>query len=802
MRIGIVIGLLAGATFTYGQTTVSGRVVNAKSKEALPFVNIGILGTLRGTATDIDGRFEIRVHSNDTLILSYVGFRKKKIAGKDLPSFTLIELEEKSTDLRDVVIRPGENPAWKIIRRVIANKPINDPDNLNSFSYNCYNKLFGTMIDPNTDPGIPSMDTSKARKFFVKNHLFVFESYTKRYFKKPNQIKEIIIGNKMTGIKDPFFSLIATDVQSFSMYPDYIKLFDKNYINPISKGFESRYDMVLEDTILYEQDSTYIISFKPYEGKSFDALQGQLHITTDGYALKHVIIEPADPHALIAGTVHHQYTKINGHWFPSQLNTDLNFKQFGVGNMKLRYISRSYITNVEINPDLDNSIFGTLSVEFENKANFRDSVFWKANRTDTLSLKDRNTLVLYDSIEKKLNYVNIILKGVEALAIGKFRAGPFNFPLPNILKFNQYESVRVGWGLETNSRLSKIFSLNGYAGYGIQDKAFKYGGGLQLKFPLRRETILRLNWSRDIAEPGSTTLLNSPVIGNETFRHWAAARMDSVESYKIDLALRPITFSEVHLLLQKEVRNPTYTYHYSAESIRDSSFTITMATVQFRYAVGERYTQIRDSKFVSGLEYPQFYVSATKSISGIYNGEFDFTKVEARIDHRFLLGGFGKTLISLQGGIANGKIPYPYLFNGKGSRLSGSVNGNVLINNYFQTMGLYEFVGDRYAYFFLNHNFGLIVDPKHKTFRPELSILHNMAYGGLKNISEHQNLVFNTLEKGYLESGLLLNNIFRFTYAKLFYLGIGGGAFYRYGAYTLPNTMDNFAFKFSLSLSF
>ena len=309
-----------------------------------------------------------------------------------------------------------------------------------------------------------------------------------------------------------------------------------------------------------------------------------------------------------------------------------------------------------------------------------------------------------------------------------------------------------------------------------------------------------MNWSHDIAEPGSTLLLSSPVVGNETFRHWAAARMDSVETYKLDISLRPITFSEVHLGLQREVRNPTYAYHYSSESIPDSSFTITAATVQVRYSVGERYTQIRDSKIVTGLEWPQFYISATRSFRGLWDGEYEFTKIEARIDHRFRLGGFGRTTFSVHTGIAHGKIPYPYLFNGRGTRLSGF--NYLWINNYFQTMGLYEFAGDRYVYLFFNHDFGRIVNPKHKTFRPELSLIHNMAYGELRNVDEHQNLPFGTLEKGFYESGLLINNILRFTYAKLFYMGFGGGAFYRYGPYALSEPVDNFAWKFALTLSF
>ena len=48
----------------------------------------------------------------------------------------------------------------------------------------------------------------------------------------------------------------------------------------------------------------------------------------------------------------------------------------------------------------------------------------------------------------------------------------------------------------------------------------------------------------------------------------------------------------------------------------------------------------------------------------------------------------------------------------------------------------------------------------------------------------------------------MLINLLRIDYMKLFYFGIGGGAFYRYGYYTLPKTADNIAAKFIVTLSF
>jgi hypothetical protein len=113
-------------------------------------------------------------------------------------------------------------------------------------------------------------------------------------------------------------------------------------------------------------------------------------------------------------------------------------------------------------------------------------------------------------------------------------------------------------------------------------------------------------------------------------------------------------------------------------------------------------------------------------------------------------------------------------------------------------MNLFQ-IGTR-IFFFRTTLAGL---PEHaaKTFRPELSILHNMGIGSLSTLSSHQEIIFNTMEKGYIESGAALNNIFRFKYVNLFYWGFGAGAFYRYGPYSFSETIKNFAVKLSVTFS-
>jgi hypothetical protein len=50
------------------------------------------------------------------------------------------------------------------------------------------------------------------------------------------------------------------------------------------------------------------------------------------------------------------------------------------------------------------------------------------------------------------------------------------------------------------------------------------------------------------------------------------------------------------------------------------------------------------------------------------------------------------------------------------------------------------------------------------------------------------------MNKGYFESGIQINNIL-----KLSFQGYGIGIYYRYGPYSLPKLIDNWAFKFNLT---
>jgi hypothetical protein len=146
-------------------------------------------------------------------------------------------------------------------------------------------------------------------------------------------------------------------------------------------------------------------------------------------------------------------------------------------------------------------------------------------------------------------------------------------------------------------------------------------------------------------------------------------------------------------------------------------------------------------------------------------------------------------LLTVTGGMVNRNIPYPDIYNGYGSY--GAFVPEV--QNSFGTMRMNEFVLDHFAFAFFQQDFGSLLFKRGK-FQPGIVLVTNAGYGGLTYKSNHENIELKTIENGYYESGILIKNLLR-----QWFIGYGVGAFYRYGPYSLNKTIDNFAFKFTIS---
>lgn len=90
---------------------ISGKITDEKTGESIIGATVVIKGTNTGTATDIDGHFDLTTPAGTyTLIVKYMGYQTKEIADVHVTESNIVTLnvvmsESKSTQLEEVVIR-------------------------------------------------------------------------------------------------------------------------------------------------------------------------------------------------------------------------------------------------------------------------------------------------------------------------------------------------------------------------------------------------------------------------------------------------------------------------------------------------------------------------------------------------------------------------------------------------------------------------------------------------------------------------------------------------------------------------
>lgn len=791
-------------TLLFGQHQLKGKVIDSKTKEALAFVNI-ITGNNLGATTGIDGQFTFNSTKPITsLKLSYVGYEPQEInvTGK---KYIAIELKSTNYELMEFKVLPGENPAHRIIKKVVENRKINDPEKSLNFKYDSYTKLYFTaQIDSvimNNPDSIIKLDTNdqKAIDFLDKHHLFMMESVTERKYKQPDKSYEKIIASRVSGLKNPTFSLLGTEMQSFSFYKSNLHVLGESYLNPVSVNSHNKYLFLIEDTTFSGADTVFILSFRPRKSKNFKGLKGLLYINTDGFALQNVIAEPVGEESITV-KIQQKYQKIDGAWFPIQLNSNMIFNNAQVNNYKVLGIGKTYLKNIVINPELSNKEFSYIETEIDKDATKKDEEFWNQYREDTLSLKEQNTYQFVDSVGKAEHF-DRKMKGFEALITGKLKWGFVDFDINRFFQYNDYEGFRLGAGLHTNKYLLKWMSVGGYGAYGFKDKEFKYGGDVDFKISHKYDIAINLSAIKDVAEPGIVSFYDykTPLLSTAGNRVLYLSRMNNIDKLEARLKFRTLRYLKVYLFANQENVEVTNDYYFNKvidanTTLHDKYYTFTEAGVELRYAFKEKVIESFNMQIPKPSKYPIIYARIAQGVKTL-NGEYEYTRYAVKAEKRFYIKGLGAPKFSLEAGLTDGKVPQHKLNSSKGTN---DTKDFLLVSteNAFETMLPYEFFSSEYVHFHFRHSFGSLLF-KTKKFAPELVLTSSVGFGALSYQGLHQGETFNTMEKGYYESGVLINKIL-----KLNFTTFGVGAFYRYGPYELPKTSDNFTVKMSIGFGF
>ncbi len=787
------------------ENTISGTVTDSHTGEQMAFVNILVNEGRFGGTTDIDGKFSISIHEPIlSLKFSYVGYESLVVEVRDDIIKLLLSMTRKSITLSEVVVLPGENPAHRIIRMALKNRDRNNPMKLPSFSYTAYDKMVFTLDTTHVEATRPAPDTTNKIKdlkgFIEQRNFFLMETVTERKFLYPAQSHEKILATRISGLQDPIMVFLLSQLQSTGFYDELIRISDKNYVNPISEGSVNKYLFILEETTpLNESDTLFTISFRPFLRTNFDGLQGVLTIHSDGFAIQNVQAKPYRDEKGFSISIRQMYEKIDGkHWFPVQLHTDISFDQATLSDGNVSYpllaTGKSYLRDIVLNPELVRQQFNHIAIEVSADASRQDEAWWHAYRSDSLSLRDMETYRYLDSLGRAAR-LDMLANTMESLISGQLPIGMFSLNLNKLLGYNDFEGFYAGLGLLTNQHFSRHLVLGGFWGYGFGDKRTKYGLNLSIKPNPQKSMSIDAEYYDKSTETGGVSFgedsQNS--LSAENFRLFYIDRMDYTKGYMARISFRALEHFKWSIGMGSDQKTSGYDYFYG-ESLNTNklrqTFTYSEIRLGVRFAFREKFLQTPRSLLSLGTRFPVVQVSFNRGISGFAGGDFNYNKIDIRLEQGFYTKYLGRTQLRFQAGLIDGDVPYQILYNSPASWRTFAIHAPWS----FATMRMNEFVSDRYLNIHLHHDFGKLLFRRDK-FEPTLSFETNMAFGSLKKTGKHHLVQLRAPENGFYESGFLMNNLINM---PLMHLGIG--VFYRYGPYGFETLSDNLGYKLSIHL--
>lgn len=750
------------------QQPVKGVVADDITHKPLPFATIKHANSRQGIVTDIYGRFSFTTTASE-LEVSYIGYETKTVPVKDIDT---VFLSPASSAIGEVVITPPYEKIKRILNLAIANKDRHNPDKYDWYSCNIYYKMSADMLP--TEQYFKN-DTSKEgfRKFTENNHLVFSETYNKRVYKKPGKLQDIVIASRFSGLKKTYFTNLVTGIIPFHIYDEEISLIGNEYLHPVAKGWQSRYEFDLVDELQDGTDTIFILKYKPQKGVTFKSLKGMVFINSDGYAISHFTGTAEDTSSGRQVNLEQIYTRVDNRWFPHELNYEFIFRKYPNPEMGIMATGHSVVDSVSFAEAKSFRFDKTRTVILTDSIDDRTDEEWNAYRNESLTRKEQNTYRVIDSLAEKA-HITDALDGLTNLHMGRFPVKSVDIELQRLFAINPIEQVRLGLGLYTNDRVSRYFSIGGWFGYGFRDKIWKYGGSLRT-YPFgHKNTWLEIAYRKDYRSSGIVSI--HPDIDPPGFRRLLLQQADLAEDIALTYHDR-FGFFEADFYAKHQTLTAQNSYDFKQPGSNDV-FNVIEGGINLRYAYGEKRTPLFGYYIPAGTRYPVVYLllGAGEIKSGIYTGRY--VRPLAAFSYEVHTNRWGKDNFLLTAGMmisATGQpIPKSYLLAANGIRMRQDFQ--LYQRGGFLTMLPNEYYSDRYLSLFYKHDF----DKRFYNLdysQPFLSVVYNVVYG---DVSPGNAVANPDIQSPgiYHEPGIMLNDIIRMNYLNVAYLGFSIGYFY------------------------
>lgn len=783
--INVIVLFLISLSFVGQKTKVYGWVLDGGNGDTLPFVNVYFQGSKIGTTTDLNGKYLLEsYYATDSIVASFVGYEKEAIKiEKDEEQEVNFILQPTVEGLPELIVLPNEeNPAHAILRQIIANKKINNREKLEAYQYEVYNKI---QLDLNniTDKFI---NNKAFRKFdFVFDNIdsisedktflpaFMTESLSDFYYRRnPKSEKEYIKATKVSGVENESVGQFTGDMyQNVNIYDNFLPVFGKNFVSPISNRGLNHYKYYLMDSMFIDKYWCYEIQFIPKRKAELN-FEGTMWVNDTTYAIKEVVgyvSKDANINFVNTLSVRQTFEQVEDEvWM---LVKDELMVDFEIAKSQMGAYGRKVTTYKDfvINEPKENKFYaGVENIYVEDGAQDRDENYWKEHRHEALTETQSTVYHMIDTL-KDLTIVRTYVDIVQTLAtgwkvLGKVELGPYF----SLYSYNVVEGHRFRFGMRTSNDFSKMIELSGYGAYGLLDKEFKYGGGTRFFITKKPRRLVKLNYKHDVEQVGAGTnpFTNSNIIN--LFRRNPFNKLVFNTEYRGSYTREWFPGFSSTALFRNTTFQPLGITPFNLTNPDGSTQplpSLTTSEVSFysRFAYNEEFLDGEFNRISLGTKYPVISVNYTYGIPRLFNSTYEYHKLVLFYSHKIPLGVFGTMEYQVEGGKVFGKAPYPLLEIHNGNE-TWSYNETA-----FNMMNTLEFVSDQYISFKAQQHFDGLFFNKIPLLRKlqwrEVATLTGV-YGVLskknEDIMELPSFTSTLQQKPYLEMAAGIENILKF----------------------------------------
>jgi len=669
--------------------TLSGKI--SGNGEPLPFATIYLKGTTTGVNSNDEGSYALRLEKGRyTVVFQYVGYSRQEIQVDLSENKKLnVDLRSDGVDLKEVVVKAGEDPAYPIMRKAIKKRKYY-ADPVNEFSCQSYIKGLQRLITiPEKFRKLLKMTTGEKVDSSDYGVIYLSESESNYYYRKPGKQKEIMFSSRVSG-ESKSFSFNQLHQLRFNFYDNLISLGGfgaRPFVSPLNGNAFLYYKFTLLGTITEDGQVINKIKVKP-KRPTDPCFSGVIYIQDNSWRLTGLDLQLTKAQKINyvdTLNIRQLFAPVNGDsaWMPVNYNVSYHFSFLGIAANG--YVN-AIVKNYNLKPDIDKNFFSNEILVIQDGANKKDSIYWNANRPVPLTREENidyhkkdsaekieNTDRYKDSVDRRFNKFRpaALLTGYNYRKTKKGLAVSVPGLVTTGIQYNTVEGLNLSYHFSA-AKTTEDFReqrFSGKARYGFSN--YLWGGELGYQYLYNPKKFSRFGFTaKSIVEQFNqqepiTPLINSiytlfvndnymklfketAVEGNFFTELVNGFYINSVLKYAERDALKNsadrLFIDDKHKLFTSN--NPVNPASDELLFTTNNAFTAEI-TLAFRYR--QKYVSMPNRKLISSSRYPRLDVTYKKAMP-VLNAGADYDLLSAALYDYVNLGLFGRFGYRVSGG--------------------------------------------------------------------------------------------------------------------------------------------------------